>query len=287
MTVHVVRTPEELGDLGKGTSGLVPTMGALHAGHFTLIARAAAENDTAVVSIFVNPSQFGNANDLARYPRNLESDIATAAAAGAGIIYAPDAATVYPPGFSTWVEPGSLAEQWEGKSRPGHFRGVATVVSILLNSVLPHRSYFGEKDFQQLQVIRRMHRDLRLPGTIVASPTVRDMDGLALSSRNARLSSQGRVTARSIPMALAAIADASRRGVTAAADLESAGRRVLAQPGLELDYLAIVDAATLEQVEIASGPRRVLLAAVVDGVRLIDNIALPATNGEIAGHAAA
>lgn len=287
MTVHVVRTPEELGDLGKGTCGLVPTMGALHAGHLTLIARAAAENDTAVVSIFVNPSQFGNANDLARYPRNLESDIATAAAAGAGIIYAPDAATVYPPGFSTWVEPGSLAEQWEGKSRPGHFRGVATVVSILLNSVLPRRSYFGEKDFQQLQVIRRMHRDLRLPGTIVASPTVRDMDGLALSSRNARLSAHGRVTARSIPMALAAIADASRRGVTAAPDLESAGRRVLAQPGLELDYLAIVDAATLEQVEIASGPRRVLLAAVVDGVRLIDNIALPATNGEIAGHAAA
>lgn len=276
MNARVVKTPEEVRGLRYGTWGLVPTMGALHAGHLTLIARAAAENDTVVVSIFVNPSQFGSASDLARYPRDVEADIARATAAGAGIIYAPDVSAVYPPGFSTWVEPGPLAERWEGSSRPGHFRGVATVVSILLNSVQPDRSYFGEKDYQQLQVIRRMHRDLRLPGAILASPTVRDLDGLALSSRNSRLSSLGRATARSIPLALAAIADAARNGANAAAALEAVGRRALTQPGVELDYLAVVDADSLEPTRSLTVPRRVLLAAVVDGVRLIDNIALPA-----------
>lgn len=268
----------------NGTWGLVPTMGALHAGHLTLIARAAAENDVAVVSIFINPSQFGSAADLDRYPRDLEADVAHAASAGAGIIYAPDVAAVYPPGFSTWIEPGPPADRWEGKSRPGHFRGVATVVSILLNSVRPDRSYFGEKDFQQLQVIRRLHRDLRLPGDIVSSPTVRDLDGLALSSRNARLSSRGRATARSLPMALAAVVDAARSGVKAAADLETVGQQALAHPGLSLDYLALVDAETLEPAETTFGPRRVLLAAEVEGVRLIDNVALPADGGEFEGH---
>lgn len=261
-------------------------MGALHAGHLTLIARAAAENDTAVVSIFVNPSQFGSASDLSRYPRDLENDIAKAASAGASLIYAPDASTVYPPGFSTWVEPGALAERWEGKSRPGHFRGVATVVSILLNTVQPDHSYFGEKDFQQLQIIRHMHRDLRLPGQIVASPTVRDMDGLALSSRNARLSAEGRITARKIPMALAAIAEAARHGVRSISDLEAIGRRVLQHPDLRLDYMTIVDAETLEPAGVFSSNCRILLALEIDGVRLIDNIALRSHSGEIEGRRA-
>ncbi len=283
MTVHVFRTPEELRSPRPGSWGLVPTMGALHAGHLTLIARAAAENDAAVVSIFVNPSQFGSASDLSRYPRDLETDIAKAASAGASIIYAPDVSTVYPPGFSTWVEPGALADRWEGKSRPGHFRGVATVVSILLNSVRPERSYFGEKDYQQLQIIRRMHRDLQLPGCIVPSPTVRDMDGLALSSRNARLSAAGRATARRIPMTMAAIADAARGGVREIEDLEAIGRRILAHPGLQLDYLAIVDAETLEPAGTNVCTYRVLLAAEIDGVRLIDNIALPWHRGEVKG----
>ena len=287
MTVRVTRTPEEMETPRNGTWGLVPTMGALHAGHLALIARAAAENDVAVVSIFVNPSQFGSSADLDRYPRDFEADVAKAASAGAGIIYAPDVSTVYPPGFSTWVEPGPPADRWEGKSRPRHFRGVATVVSILLNSVRPDRSYFGEKDYQQLQVIRRMRRDLRLPGDVVASPTVRDLDGLALSSRNARLSSLGRATARSIPVALAAVVDAARNGVEAAGDLEAVGRHVLAHPGLRLDYLALVDAETLEPAATVSGPRRVLLAAEVDGVRLIDNVALPADAVNIEGHARA
>ena len=259
-------------------------MGALHAGHLTLIARAAAENDTAVVSIFVNPAQFGSATDLSHYPRNLDVDIASATSAGANIIYAPQASAVYPPGFSTWVEPGSLADRWEGNSRPGHFRGVATVVSILLNTVRPDRSYFGEKDFQQLQIIRRMHRDLRLPGQIVASPTVRDMDGLALSSRNTRLSPNGRLKARAIPKAMAMIAEAAQRGVRASEDLDAAVRQSLHGQNLKLDYLAIVEASTLEPIDVIQGSSRVLIAAEIDGVRLIDNISISGDAAEIEGH---
>lgn len=286
MTTRVVRAPAELGTPRSGSTGLVPTMGALHAGHFTLIARSAAENEATVVSIFVNPSQFGSSTDLSRYPRDLEADVAKAEAAGASIIYAPDVPTVYPPGFSTWVEPGALADRWEGKSRPGHFRGVATVVSILLNTVQPDFSYFGEKDFQQLQIIRRMHRDLRLPGRIVASPTVRDMDGLALSSRNARLSTEGRRTAGKIPATLAAIAEAARRGVSSTEELETIGHQVLMHPDVRLDYLAIVDAETLEPVVDISGECRVLLAAEIEGVRLIDNIAIPQPMNGAEGHPA-
>src|SRR5690606_27948618 len=167
-------------------------MGALHAGHVALIERAARENACTVVSIFVNPTQFNDPSDLARYPRNLDRDVEVASDAGADVIYAPDAETVYPPGFSTFVEVGGLTDRWEGEARPGHFRGVATVVTILLNTVRPRRAYFGEKDYQQLLVVRRMQRDLRLPGEIVACPTVREPDGLALSSRNARLTPEQR-----------------------------------------------------------------------------------------------
>jgi pantoate--beta-alanine ligase len=261
-------------------------MGALHAGHLTLIARSAAENESTVVSIFVNPAQFGSSADLSRYPRDLETDVAKAESAGANVMYVPDVSTIYPPGFSTWVEPGALADRWEGLSRPGHFRGVATIVTILLNSIQPDRSYFGEKDFQQLQVIRRMHQDLRLPGRVVASPTVRALDGLALSSRNARLTSGGRSTARRIPLALAAIADAARNGVTSVADLMAEGGRILTHPDVLLDYLAIVDAETLEPVDTYTENCRVVVAAEIDGVRLIDNIALPGPTGGIKGHSA-
>lgn len=277
MSVLIARTPGELRGLRAGTWGLVPTMGALHAGHLTLIARAAAENDTAVVSIFVNPAQFGSSDDLARYPRGLNADIAKAAAAGARVAYAPEVSTVYPDGFSTWVEPGELAEHWEGVSRPGHFRGVATVVSILLNSVRPDRSYFGEKDYQQLLVIRRVHRDLVLPGAVIGSPTVRDVDGLALSSRNARLGAEGRAVARRIPEALAAMVAATHQGVTVSRDLEAIGQSVLRNSSITPDYLAVVDGETLEPVPLALGGRRILIAAEVEGVRLIDNVAIPPT----------
>lgn len=286
MTVQIFRNPDEFRTSHSGSWGLVPTMGALHAGHLTLIARAAAENDTTVVSVFVNPAQFGNASDLSRYPRQLDDDIDRAVAAGASVIYAPEAATIYPPGFATWVEPAELAARWEGKSRPGHFRGVATVVSILLNTVKPDRSYFGEKDWQQLQVIRSMHRDLRLPGTIVASPTVRDMDGLALSSRNARLSPEARITARKMPQALAAILDASRGGTVESSLLESIGLRVLNDPNLRVDYLAVVN-EELEPIDRLCGNARILVAAEIDGVRLIDNVALLSTGLQLAGNLAA
>lgn len=283
MTVQVLRTPEEFHAHRLDSWGLVPTMGALHAGHLTLISRAAAENETTVVSIFVNPSQFASTSDLSRYPRDLETDVEKAASAGAGVIYAPEPSTVYPPGFSTWVEPGALADRWEGTSRPGHFRGVATVVSILLNTVRPDRSYFGQKDFQQLQIIRGVHRDLRLPGIIVASPTVRDMDGLALSSRNARLNTEARMTARKIPETLAAVVNAAQVGIRDAEELLAIGRRALAHPDVRLDYLAVVDDETLEPGAGCSGDSRLLLAVEINGVRLIDNVVLPTSAGQPAG----
>jgi pantoate--beta-alanine ligase len=210
----------------------------------------------------------------------MKTDIEKASSAGATIIYVPEASTVYPPGFSTWVDPGALAGIWEGKSRPGHFRGVATVVSILLNTIRPDRGYFGEKDFQQLQIIRRMHRDLRLPGEIVASPTVRDMDGLALSSRNARLSPGARMAARRIPQTLAAMVKAAQTGIRDTAELVGIGHRALSHPDVRLDYLAIVDDETLEPGAGISGNSRILLAVEIDGVRLIDNVALPVGAGQ-------
>ena len=272
---QVVRTREDLrARLGAAHPGLVPTMGALHAGHESLIARSAAENASTVVSVFVNPMQFGNRVDLTRYPRDLERDVACARAAGADLIFAPDIETIYPPGFDTAVEVGALSQRWEGASRPGHFRGVATVVTILLNLVQPARSYFGEKDYQQLQVIRRLHRDLALPGAIVGCPTARDADGLALSSRNVRLSPEDRARALAIPRAISAVIDAAARGETGARALEATARSVLDVPGLAVDYLALVDGSTLEPLPRLRGGARLLIAADVGGTRLIDNAAI-------------
>ncbi len=255
-------------------------MGALHAGHLTVISRAAAENDVAVVSVFVNPTQFGSASDLSRYPRDLDTDIAKAASAGASLIYAPEVSAIYPPGFSTWVEPGALADRWEGKSRPGHFRGVATIVSILLNTVQPHRSYFGEKDFQQLQIIRRMHDDLALPGQIVACETVRAPDGLALSSRNMLLLAADRERARAIPNAIDAIRQAVANGEGDVSRLQALGRSILAREGLAVDYLAIVDIVDLKQLTVVNREARLLVATKLGGVRLIDNAAITIESGE-------
>jgi pantoate--beta-alanine ligase len=249
-------------------------MGALHDGHLALIAQSARENEQTAVSIFVNPAQFGDASDLARYPRALERDVTAATAAGATLIFAPGVNDIYPPGFDTWVEVGELANQWEGASRPGHFRGVATVVAILLNLVRPSRAYFGEKDYQQLQIIRRMHADLALPGEIVACPTIRDHDGLALASRNARLSPRGRALARVVPRAIAAVQQAAATGEADTERLLAAGKRELAVDGVATDYLAIVDDETLEPLAVVDDAARLLLAVEIDGVRLIDNAAL-------------
>ena len=262
-----------LGD--AAAPGLVPTMGALHDGHLALIRRSAAENARTVVSVFVNPTQFTDPSDLARYPRDLERDLALAMDAGADLVFAPAVEAIYPPGFATAIEVGGPSARWEGAARPGHFRGVATVVAILFGIVRPARAYFGEKDWQQLQVVRRLHADLALPGDVVGCPTLREPDGLAMSSRNARLSPAARRVAAAVPRALARMAALAAAGEPDSARLIAAGQAVLAaEPALALDYLAVVDAATLDPVERLETEARALLAVHLDGVRLIDNTAL-------------
>ncbi len=273
----IARTPDEVMDatLGAVTVGLVPTMGALHEGHLSLIRRSDAENDDTVVSIFVNPTQFSDPDDLARYPHHPEADMELAREAGARIFYVPVVETMYPAGHTTTVRVGGITERWEGASRPGHFDGVATVVSILLNQLQPTRTYFGEKDVQQLAMVRRMHHDLSLPGTIVGCPIVRDPDGLALSSRNVRLSAEDRAAALAIPTTLFAIQKQVQEGNADIAALETAGRALIeVEPSIALDYLAIVDPETLEPATAVMPGARVIVAATVGGTRLIDNLQL-------------
>ncbi len=273
---RIVRTRAELRAalVEMPAPGLVPTMGALHAGHRALIARAAAENQATVVSVFVNPTQFGDGDDFARYPRSLERDAFESAQSGAALVFAPFVDDVYPPGFATTVDVGPMAERWEGAARPGHFRAVATVVAVLIGLVRPGRAYFGEKDYQQLQVIRRMHADLALPGRVVGCGTVREADGLALSSRNARLSPAARLDASAIPRALFAMRDRVAAGERDADALGAVGRAKMAAPGIDLDYLAVVDPETLEPVTKIEPGARAIVAATVGGVRLIDNLDL-------------
>lgn len=275
MTTNVVTTRDSLrAALGTTRPGFVPTMGALHQGHLSLIAHSAAENPFTVVSIFVNPTQFTNPDDLQRYPRDLDQDAEMAIAAGADLIFAPDVAEIYPPGFATRVAVGPIADLWEGTSRPGHFGGVATVVTILLNLVQPAHSYFGEKDFQQLQVIRRLHRDLALPGLIVGYPTVREAGGLAYSSRNARLSPEDLARASAIPRAIADVLTSARAGETDTSSLIAIARDTLEQPGINVDYVTIVDPSTLEPIQALTPDARLLIAVDIGGTRLIDNAAI-------------
>jgi pantoate--beta-alanine ligase len=273
---RIVETPRALHEaLGDIRPGLVPTMGALHAGHLSLIERSARENPATVVSIFVNPTQFQNQGDLSKYPRNLERDALAATEAGADLIYAPSVQAVYPEGFATTVSVAGLTDRWEGASRPGHFAGVATVVSILLNTVRPAHAYFGEKDFQQLQIVRRMQRDLQLPGEIIGCPTLRDDDGLALSSRNSRLNGAERGAATALSQALFAMRDAANTGDRQSADLLRIGREIVdAEPLVALDYLAIVDPDSLAPIDELMPGARALIAATVGETRLIDNLAL-------------
>jgi pantoate--beta-alanine ligase len=264
---------------------LVPTMGALHAGHTALIAAARRAAATVVVSIFVNPRQFGSAADVAEYPRTLEADQHAAEAAGAHLLFAPNVDEIYPPGEPVaTIDPGPLATRLEGASRPGHFAGVATVVSRLFDLVHPDQALFGAKDAQQVRVIEWLAARRGDGIAIHRVATVRDGDGLALSSRNQMLSASGRIAAaKAIPVALSLIAEAYASGVTGVAALRALGERVIAaEPSLSLDYLDFAESATLvplaESAQIgdaAFGEALVSLAAVVDGVRLIDAIALP------------
>ncbi|MDQ2853724.1 MAG: pantoate--beta-alanine ligase [Chloroflexota bacterium] len=243
--------------------GLVPTMGALHAGHLSLISAARTGSDVVVVSLFVNPAQFGRGEDLERYPRDEARDIAVAEEAGVDVLFAPSADQMYPDGFDTWVDPGKIGSFLEGAARPGHFRGVATICTKLFLMVQPSHAYFGRKDAQQVAVVKQLVRDLELPVEIVACPTVRDADGLALSSRNVFLTPEEREVALALPHALEAGQQAHRSGE----DAVRAARAVLdGEPGLQVDYLAEAD---------LDGPT--LAAAVMVGsTRLIDNVLLSA-----------
>jgi pantoate--beta-alanine ligase len=253
--------------------GLVPTMGALHEGHLSLIRAARAENDAVVVSIFVNPTQFGPSEDLERYPRDLERDHGLAERAGADLIFAPAVGEMYPERYSTWVEVEGLTAGLCGRSRPGHFRGVCTVVAKLLDICLPDRAYFGEKDAQQLAVITRMVRDLDMRVQIVPCPTVREPDGLAMSSRNTRLMPAERAQAPVLYRALSAARDLVQGGELEAAALDQAVRSVLAEaPLAEVDYVEIVRVDDLTPVTAIGGECLIALAVWFGDTRLIDNI---------------
>jgi pantoate--beta-alanine ligase len=273
--MRVVRTRSELRAALAASPrpvGLVPTMGWLHPGHVSLIERARAENATVVVSIFVNPRQFGQATDFARYPRNEARDLDACERAGVDLVFAPTVDEVYPPGFDTRVSVGAIAGPLEGAARPGHFDGVATVVAILFALVGAERAYFGLKDYQQVQVIRRMALDLALPTAVVPCETVRETDGLAMSSRNARLSPAGRAAASVLRRALVAGAAAVRAGARDADAVRAAMFAVLrTEPMADPDYVSVADPDTLGELETVEGRALLSLAVGIEGVRLIDN----------------
>ena len=248
------------------TIGFVPTMGALHAGHVSLIDAARAADGFVVVSIFVNPTQFGPKEDFSRYPRPLERDLETCGAAGVDAVFTPEPATMYPPGFQTFVNVSEFSTMLEGASRPGHFQGVATVVLKLFNLVQPDRAYFGQKDAQQVRVIQQMVRDLNVPVEVVVRPTVREPDGLALSSRNQYLDADQRREAVALNRALGEAEAAIRAGERDPAVIERRmADRIAATPGAVLDYAVAVDAETLKRVAPLQGT--VLLALAVDSGR--------------------
>jgi len=251
---------------------LVPTMGALHEGHLELVRTARARAERVVVSVFVNPMQFNRRDDFERYPRVLDEDAASCASAGVDVVYAPPAGAMYPEGFASGVEVAGVCEPLCGQSRPGHFRGVTTVVTKLFHAVRPDAAVFGEKDWQQLAVIRRMTADLDFGIEIVGVPTVREADGLALSSRNRLLGAEARTAARCVPRALAAAAAAVTAGDTAAAVIvERATAAIAAEPLARLEYAEIRDPDSLTEVDVVTGPALLAVAVWVGGVRLIDN----------------
>jgi pantoate--beta-alanine ligase len=264
-----------------GVVGLVPTMGALHAGHLALIDRARRECSSVVVSIFVNPKQFGPNEDLAKYPRTWDADLAKLTAAKVDVVFAPEAAEIYPAGFRTYVQVEGLSERLEGRSRPGHFRGVSTVVLKLLEIVQPNFAYFGRKDAQQVRIISQMAGDLNLDGEIVVCPITREADGLALSSRNAYLNAEQRKAAVVLHRALESAQRELAAGVLDALQLQSVVRRTLqSEPMATVDYAEVVDAVSFEPVTRISRASYVLLAVVIGKTRLIDNLYMEPTPDE-------
>lgn len=261
---------------GGRSLALVPTMGALHAGHIRLVEKAGRHADRVVATIFVNPTQFNDPRDLERYPRTEAEDLERLEAAGCNLAWLPTAEQIYPPGFATRVSVGQVGDRWEGEARPGHFEGVATVVARLFTAVKPNIALFGEKDFQQLAVIRRMTADLGLGVEIIGVTTVRDDDGLALSSRNALLSDDERRRAVALPDALSEARQAILSGTAVDSALAVAKDR-LASAGFDpIDYVALVDAASLEPLDEPFGAMRLIAAATMGSTRLIDNLAVEA-----------
>ncbi len=277
--MQVIRTAREMAAACRDAThplGLVPTMGALHEGHLSLVRQARGENETLAATIFVNPTQFGATEDLSTYPRPLEDDLAALLAQNADLVYVPPVEEVYPPGFDTWVDVPGLGDRLEGAHRPGHFRGVATVVAKLFGLIRPDRAYFGQKDGQQTVVIRRLARDLDLGVDVVVAPTVREPDGLALSSRNVYLSDEERNAA---PVVYRSLCEARRLwegGVRDADMLRSEARRVLdAEPRVaRIDYVSVAGVETLEEMDTVDGPAMVSVAVQIGRPRLIDNIVL-------------
>ena len=278
--MQIVRESIALRELVAGWRGsgervaLAPTMGALHAGHMALVEAAKREADRVITSIFVNPLQFGAGEDLDRYPRQEAADLALLEQHGCDAVWLPSGSDIYPDGFTTTVTVAGVSERWDGETRPGHFAGVATVVAKLLISVQPDVALFGEKDFQQLAVVRRMVTDLGLSVAIVGVPTVRDADGLALSSRNAYLTADERSRALALPRALNEARAAIESGEhILVSTLLAVARAKLVEAGFtSVDYLALVDAATLEPLDHAQGEMRLIAAATIGTTRLIDNI---------------
>lgn len=255
--------------------GFVPTMGALHEGHLSLVRASRAEADCTVVSIYVNPTQFGPSEDFARYPRNLARDLELLAQEGVDAVFAPDDKEMYPQGFNTWVEVRGVSEPLEGQFRPGHFRGVATVVLKLFNIVQPDVTYFGAKDYQQSLVVRQLIRDLNLPIELKVLPTVREPDGLAMSSRNAYLSPDGRRKATVLWKSLSLAQELVAGGEQSAAEIIRRMEEViLSAEGATIDYVALVDPETLAPVDRIAGPTLAAVAVRLEGTRLIDNMLL-------------
>ena len=260
--------------------GFVPTMGALHAGHLALVQRAVSECQPVIASIFVNPTQFGPNEDFQKYPRAFESDCKKLEDAGVDYLFAPEPSEIYPPGFRTWVNVEGLSDRLEGKIRPGHFRGVTTVVLKLLEIVQPQRAYFGRKDAQQARIIIQMARDLHLDSEIVVCPIVREPDGLAMSSRNAYLNPAQRHAATILFRALEAARNSISRGERDALRLAAAMRDILrSEPLAEPEYLKLVDADTLERMSLLRGECLALLAVKIGNVRLIDNLLIEERDG--------
>jgi pantoate--beta-alanine ligase len=272
---RIVRTRAELRaalDAVERPVGVVPTMGWLHEGHRALMQRARAADATTVVTIFVNPRQFNVADDFSRYPRNEARDLAICEAEGVDLVFAPPASEVYPPGFDTVVSVGAVAQPLEGAARPGHFDGVATVVAILFGLVRADHAYFGQKDAQQVMVIRQMARDLAIPTEVIACPTVREPDGLALSSRNVHLSPAERAAAPVLHRALLAARLCWEAGERAADALRDAMRVTLAtEPLADVEYVSVADGTTLAELERLDGPALLSLAVRFGSTRLIDN----------------